>query len=119
MGLTRWILALCGSVRLEVCGAHPERVLNACADAGMCVYGVRAGGRLYAALYGARALCGYGRGLGAPRCQCTVKTVSRRGLPRLLRRAARYRGRVRGAAFADACGVGVVALCLAHRRDRK
>lgn len=26
------------------------------------------------------------------RCQCTVKTVSRRGLPRLLRRAARYRG---------------------------
>lgn len=35
MGLTRWILALCGSVRLEVCGAHPERVLNACADAGI------------------------------------------------------------------------------------
>lgn len=24
-----------------------------------------------------------------------------------------------GTAFADACGVGVVALCLAHRRDRK
>ena len=35
MGLTRWILALCGYVRLEVCGAHPERVLNACADAGI------------------------------------------------------------------------------------
>ena len=35
MGLTRWILALCGYVRLEVCGVHPERVLNACAAAGI------------------------------------------------------------------------------------
>ena len=33
--MTRWILALCGSVRLEVCGVHPERVLNACAAAGI------------------------------------------------------------------------------------
>ena len=35
MGLTRWILALCGYVRLEVSGVHPERVLNACAAAGV------------------------------------------------------------------------------------
>ena len=35
MGLTRWILALCGYVRLEVSGVHPERVLNACAAAGI------------------------------------------------------------------------------------
>ena len=34
MALTRWILALCGYARLEVCGVHPERVLNACAAAG-------------------------------------------------------------------------------------
>ena len=27
MALTRWILALCGYARLEVCGVHPERVL--------------------------------------------------------------------------------------------
>ena len=35
MALTRWILALCGYARLEVCGVHPERVLNACAVAGI------------------------------------------------------------------------------------
>ena len=35
MALTRWILALCGYARLEVCGVHPERVLNACAAAGI------------------------------------------------------------------------------------
>ena len=35
MGLTRWVLAFCGYVRLEVSGVHPERVLNACAAAGI------------------------------------------------------------------------------------
>lgn len=91
MGLTRWILALCGSVRLEVCGAHPERVLNACADAGVACTASEPVDA-YTLRFTVRERCADTAAALARRCQCTVKTVSRRGLPRLLRRAARYRG---------------------------
>ena len=91
MGLTRWILALCGSVRLEVCGAHPERVLNACADAGIACTASEPVDA-YTLRFTVREHCADTAAALARRCQCTVKTVSRRGLPRLLRRAARYRG---------------------------
>lgn len=91
MGLTRWILALCGSVRLEVCGAHPERVLNACADAGIACTASEPVDA-YTLRFTVRERCADTAAALARRCQCTVKTVSRRGLPRLLRRAARYRG---------------------------
>ena len=88
MGLTRWILALCGSVRLEVCGAHPERVLNACADAGVACTASEPVDA-YTLRFTVRERCADTAAALARRCQCTV---TRRGLPRLLRRAARYRG---------------------------
>ena len=91
MGLTRWILALCGSVRLEVCGAHPERVLNACADAGIACTASEPVDA-YTLRFTVRERCADTAAVLARRCQCTVKTLSRRGLPQLLRRAARYRG---------------------------
>ena len=91
MGLTRWILALCGYVRLEVCGAHPERVLNACADAGIACTASEPVDA-YTLRFTVRERCADTAAALARRCQCTVKTISRRGLPQLLRRAARYRG---------------------------
>ena len=81
--MTRWILALCGSVRLEVSGAHPERVLNACADAGIACTASEPVDA-YTLRFTVRERCADTAAALARRCQCTVKTVSRRGLPRLL-----------------------------------
>ena len=82
------------------------------------LHGVRAGGRLYAAHHGARALRGNGGRAGAP--------VSVRGenalSPRPAAAAAARRalpGRVRGAARGGAGGADIVAVHLAHRCDRQ
>lgn len=95
MGLTRWILALCGYVRLEVCGVHPERVLNACAAAGIaCMASEPVDAytlRITVRVRSEETVTELAR-----RCQCEVKTLYRRGLPQLLRCAARYRGACAG-----------------------
>ena len=95
MGLTRWILALCGYVRLEVCGVHPERVLNACAAAGIACTASEPVDA-YTLRITVRARCADTVTELARRSQCEVKTLYRRGLPQLLRRAARYRGACAG-----------------------
>lgn len=95
MGLTRWILALCGYVRLEVCGVHPERVLNACAVAGIACMASEPVDA-YTLRITVRARCADTVTELARRSQCEVKTLYRRGLPQLLRRAARYRGACAG-----------------------
>lgn len=95
MGLTRWILALCGYVRLEVCGVHPERVLNACAAAGIACTASEPVDA-YTLRITVRARCADTVTELARRSQCEVKTLYRRGLPELLRRAARYRGACAG-----------------------
>ena len=95
MGLTRWILALCGYVRLEVCGVHPERVLNACAAAGIACMASEPVDA-YTLRITVRVRCEETVTELARRCQCEVKTLYRRGLPQLLRRAARYRGACAG-----------------------
>ena len=95
MGLTRWILALCGYVRLEVCGVHPERVLNACAAAGIACTASEPVDA-YTLRITVRVRCEETVTELARRCQCEVKTLYRRGLPQLLRRAARYRGACAG-----------------------
>ena len=93
--MTRWILALCGYVRLEVCGVHPERVLNACAAAGIACTASEPVDA-YTLRITVRARCAETVTELAHRCQCEVKTLYRRGLPQLLRRAARYRGACAG-----------------------
>ena len=95
MALTRWILALCGYARLEVCGVHPERVLNACAAAGIACTASEPVDA-YTLRITVRARCAETAAELARRCQCEVKTLYRRGLPQLLRRAARYRGACAG-----------------------
>ena len=95
MGLTRWILALCGYVRLEVCGVHPERVLNACAAAGIACTASEPVDA-YTLRITVRARCADMVTELARRSQCEVKTLYRRGLPQLLRCAARYRGACAG-----------------------
>lgn len=95
MGLTRWILAFCGYVRLEVCGVHPERVLNACAAAGIACTASEPVDA-YTLRITVRARCADTVTELARRSQCEVKTLYRRGLPQLLRRAARYRGACAG-----------------------
>ena len=95
MGLTRWILALCGYVRLEVCGVHPERVLNACAAAGIACTASEPVDA-YTLRITVRVRCEETVTELARRCQCEVKTLYRRGLPQLLRCAARYRGACAG-----------------------
>ena len=92
MGLTRWILALCGYARLEVCGVHPERVLNACAAAGIACTASEPVDA-YTLRITVRVRCEETVTELARRCQCEVKTLYRRGLPQLLRRAARWRSR--------------------------
>ena len=87
MALTRWILALCGYARLEVCGVHPERVLNACAAAGIACTASEPVDA-YTLRITVRARCAETAAELARRCQCEVKTLYRRGLPELLRRAA-------------------------------
>ena len=99
--MTRWILALCGYVRLEVCGVHPERVLNACAAAGIACTASEPVDA-YTLRITVRVRCEETVTELARRCQCEVKTLYRRGLPQLLRRAARYR---------DACA-GLLAVVL-------
>ena len=89
--MTRWILALCGYVRLEVCGVHPERVLNACAAAGIACMASEPVDA-YTLRITVRVRCEETVTELARRCQCEVKTLYRRGLPQLLRCAARYRG---------------------------
>ena len=86
MALTRWILALCGYARLEVCGVHPERVLNACAAAGIACTASEPVDA-YTLRITVRARCAETAAELARRCQCEVKTLYRRGLPQLLRRA--------------------------------
>lgn len=93
--MTRWILALCGYVRLEVCGVHPERVLNACAAAGIACTASEPVDA-YTLRITVRVRCEETVTELARRCQCEVKTLYRRGLPQLLRRAARYRGACAG-----------------------
>ena len=83
MGLTRWILALCGYVRLEVCGVHPERVLNACAAAGIACTASEPVDA-YTLRITVRARCADTVTELARRSQCEVKTLYRRGLPQLL-----------------------------------
>ena len=95
MALTRWILALCGYARLEVCGVHPERVLNACAAAGIACTASEPVDA-YTLRITVRARCAETVTELARRSQCEVKTLYRRGLPQLLRRAARYRGACAG-----------------------
>lgn len=95
MALTRWILALCGYARLEVCGVHPERVLNACAAAGIACTASEPVDA-YTLRITVRARCAETAAELARRSQCEVKTLYRRGLPQLLRRAARYRGACAG-----------------------
>ena len=95
MGLTRWILAFCGYVRLEVSGVHPERVLNACAAAGIACTASEPVDA-YTLRITVRARCADTVTELARRSQCEVKTLYRRGLPQLLRRAARYRGACAG-----------------------
>lgn len=95
MALTRWILALCGYARLEVCGVHPERVLNACAAADIACTASEPVDA-YTLRITVRARCAETAAELARRCQCEVKTLYRRGLPQLLRRAARYRGACAG-----------------------
>lgn len=98
MALTRWILALCGYARLEVCGVHPERVLNACAAAGIACTASEPVDA-YTLRITVRARCAETAAELARRCQCEVKTLYHRGLPQLLRRAARYRARARGCSW--------------------
>ena len=95
MALTRWILALCGYARLEVCGVHPERVLNACAAAGIAGTASEPVDA-YTLRITVRARCAETAVELARQCQCEVKTLYRRGLPQLLRRAVRYRGACAG-----------------------
>lgn len=95
MALTRWILALCGYVRLEVCGVHPERVLNACAAASIACTASEPVDA-YTLRITVRERCADTVGSLARRCQCEVKTLYCRGLPRLLRRMARYRAACAG-----------------------
>ena len=92
MGLTRWILALCGYVRLEVCGVHPERVLNACAVAGIACMASEPVDA-YTLRITVRARCADTVTELARRSQCEVKTLYRRGLPQVRRATgARARG---------------------------
>ena len=95
MALTRWILALCGYARLEVCGVHPERVLNACAAADIACTASEPVDA-YTLRITVRARCADTVTELARRSQCEVKTLYCRGLPQLLRRAARYRGACAG-----------------------
>ena len=83
--MTRWILALCGYARLEVCGVHPERVLNACAAAGIACTASEPVDA-YTLRITVRARCAETAAELARRCQCEVKTLYRRGLPQLLQK---------------------------------
>ena len=99
MGLTRWILALCGYVRLEVCGVHPERVLNTCAAAGIACMASEPVDA-YTLRITVRVRCEETVTELARRCQCEVKTLYRRGLPQ-------RRGAAVGKRYPAGYGAGV------------
>lgn len=90
-----------GYVRVTVRGVHPERVLNACAEAGIpfqeaepaedYLLRITVPERRFARV---QAL--------AERCQCTAEAETRGGAPKLLRRARRHR-----------LLLGLLAVCLA------
>ena len=74
---------------------HPERVLNACAAAGIACMASEPVDA-YTLRITVRVRCEETVTELARRCQCEVKTLYRRGLPQLLRCAARYRGACAG-----------------------
>lgn len=79
-----------GYVRVAVEGVHPERVLNACADAGIPVREAEPAEEYLLCITIPERHLKRVQAL-AERCQCTAEAKQRGGAPKMLRRAWRHR----------------------------
>lgn len=79
-----------GYVRVAVRGVHPERVLNACAEAGIPFQEAEPAEDYLLRITVPERRFGRVQAL-AERCQCTAEAETRGGVPKLFRRARRHR----------------------------